>query len=187
MCGGSAPGASVKGVGDALFAVPDFGDGRSASQTTINAAIRTATIITIGRKRFIKFLLFNRVRDRLVERVVDVDLNLVLPLWPVFGKRQVCVNLILKRVGGVINGLNLVIPLHVFDVDTNPGELDLGSGLGFVQIDHAMNGVVVGRKAGGGLTRLAIVVFGHIDLIDVDIGVRGPRAGGRVRILIAVV
>ena len=32
MCGGSAPGASVKGVGDALFAVPDFGDGRSANR-----------------------------------------------------------------------------------------------------------------------------------------------------------
>src|SRR5438552_15505834 len=161
MCGGSAPGASVKGVGDALFAVPDLGDGRSASQTTIKAAIRTATIITIGRKRFIKFLLFNRVRDRLVERVVDVDLNLVLPFWPVFGKRQVCVNLILKRVGVVVDGLDLVILLHVFDVDTDPGELDLGSGLGFVQIDHAMNGVLVGRKAGGGFAGLAVFVFCH--------------------------
>src|SRR5438128_5605628 len=169
MCGGSAPGASVKGVGDALFAEPEFDDGRSASQTTINAATRTAAIIAIGRKRFIELL--NRVRDRLVERVVDVDLDLVLPLWPVFGKRQVCVNLILKRVGGVINDLDLVVLGHAFNVDRNPSELDLGSGLGFVQRDHAMNGVLVGRKAGSGLAGLAIVVFGHIDCVDIDIGV----------------
>ena len=95
---------------------------------------------------------------------------------------------VLERVGRVIGGFDffVLLAIHVPDL---PDIADLGALLGFVQLDNAVHrviGRIVGCSLGAGLS---ILVFRHVDTIDIDVCICRSswlRLGGLVRVRVLV-
>src|SRR5260370_9807945 len=92
---------------------------------------------------------------------------------------------VLERFGRVVDGGNLSA-FYSGHIDSLPHKFDFGAGLGLVQMGDAMNRAVARFVAGRRITRLSVVVFGHLYRLDVDVGIRRSRVRRGVRRLVAV-
>src|SRR5216684_5781098 len=92
-----------------------------------------------------KSRLLDRVLNALVEKAVYVNLDLVRSLGPIGGLGQVPVHFVLERLGGVVDGLDLLVFRSGY-IDCGPHKLHLSAGLGLIQIRDRVNRVIVRSK-----------------------------------------
>src|SRR5262249_34671204 len=118
--------------------------------------------------------LSDSVINGLIEAVVNVNLNSIFSRRPVSRQRQVAAHLILERVGGVVDGLDLLF-LFTSHVYCLPDKRDFGPLLCFVQLNYAVNRAVTRRKRLGFFSGLTVVVFGHEDSFHKDVAARPAR------------
>src|SRR5438067_6088025 len=189
-CAGSAPLASPAGSGVGVAEFCCSRDERRSTKPATDATTSTITIIANGRNRFMAYpgRSSDRVIDRFVQIAVDINLNAIRSFRPIGRKLQMTMDLVLERVGRVIGGSNFFVTL-VSGVHDLPDKADLGAFLGFVQINKAVHrviGRIVRSSLGAGLS---ILVFRHVDTINIDVCISRSswlRPGGLIIVRVLV-